>query len=988
MRRHWRTTIDAPLGAAPLFALLLATVIVVPAAPAAAVDAPDAASSDTPSDPAALAAQRQAEAYFEAKVRPLLAARCFECHGPEKQESSLRLDSRAGVFKGGDRGPAAVAGNPDDSHLVQAIRYGDEDLQMPPTAPLDAQEVAILETWVKSGLAWPDAPSGVSAAWKTHWAFQPVVRPALPDTANADWARNSVDRFVLARLEAAGLAPSPEADRRTLIRRLAYDLVGLPPTPEEVAAFEADPAPDSYERLVDRLLASPAYGERWGRYWLDVARYADNKGYVFFEEKTYPWSYTYRDWVIESLNADLPYDRFVLEQLAADQLDADSPYTDSPSAGEAGTPSNPRDLRAMGFLTIGGHFMNNTHDIVDDRIDVIARGLMGLTVTCARCHDHKYDPIPTADYYSLYGVLRSSYEPLVPPLCEPAPDTEEQKKYQEELDAAQKKLAEFVQGKHAELVGGARARAGEYLAAAHAAQSAPSTDGFMLLTDTGELNPVMIVRWQLYLEGTAGHGDPVWEPWHALEALKDDEFASAAASVLRQLQTLGTLPVSQEGNPQPAGGDGPSPAGQPINPLALAALTEPPLESMNDVAHRYGELLASIDQKWKAALEQATASGNPPPTALDDPAEEQLRHVLYGPEAPPDVPVEMGWGFLDLLPDRPSQQEFEKRLKEVEACLVKGPPRAMVLLDRPQPYNPRIFLRGNASRPGEPVPRQFPAVVDPDRKPFQHGSGRLELARAVVDPANPLTGRVIVNRLWQQHFGDGLVRTPGDFGLRSEPPSHPALLDYLADSLVEGGWSLKKMHRRMVLSAAYRQMSVDRPECLEADPENRFLWKMNRRRLQFEALRDTLLAASGSLDSRMGGPPVQEFGDAFSSRRTVYAFIDRMDLPPILSTFDFPIPVATSPQRDTTTVPPQALYLMNHPFVLEAATRLIHRPDVSSLTDKHERIDRLYRIVLGRPPTAHDTELADEFLGPELDDQAWSLLAHVLLLTNEMAFVD
>jgi hypothetical protein len=279
-------------------------------------------------------------------------------------------------------------------------------------------------------------------------------------------------------------------------------------------------------------------------------------------------------------------------------------------------------------------------------------------------------------------------------------------------------------------------------------------------------------------------------------------------------------------------------------------------------------------------------------------------------------------------------------------------------------------------------------VLAPDRKPFEHGSGRLELARAIVDPENPLTTRAIVNRLWMHHFGQALVRTPGDFGLRSEPPSHPELLDYLAGSLVDCGWSLKSMHRLVVLSAAYRQESVDRPDCLAVDPENRLVWKMNRRRLQFEALRDTLLAASGSLDSRMGGPPVQALGDGFTPRRTVYAFIDRMDLPPILSTFDFPVPVTTSAQRDATTVPPQALYLMNHPFVLEAATRLMQRADVSSLTDPRDRIERLYQIILGRPPTERDFELAQDFLGPEPDDPAWSLLAHALLLTNEMAFVD
>ena len=890
--------------------------------------------------------------FFEKQVRPLLAANCLSCHGPQTQEGGLRLDTREAVLKGGDSGPAAIAGNAKESRLVQAIRR-EADLQMPPNGTLRPEVVAALTRWVELGLPWPEGvPVKAGDAWKVHWAFQPVAKRAIPDVAGGE---GPLDKFVIAKLQESKLAPSPQADKRTLIRRAYFDLLGFPPTFEEVAEFEQDASADAWPRLVDRLLASPRYGERWGRHWLDVARYADNKGYVFFEEKNYPWAYTYRDYVIRSLNEDRPFDRFIVEQLAADQLEL----------GE-----DKRPLTAMGFLTLGPHYMGNVHDILDDRIDVVTRGLMGLTVTCARCHDHKYDPIPTADYYSLYGILRSSREPLVLPEFTPPPtEGEDYPKFTFELARRQQKLDAFVQEKHAAIVAGARTRGAEYLLAADAARKKPAVEDFMLLTDPGELNPAMIVRWQNYLEKTKGSPHPVWQPWHALAELPPEQFSEKAPPILALL-------AKESG---------------PLNPLVMKGLAEKPLTSLNDVAAVYGEVLKNVDAKWKGQLKQASEKQLPPPTRLADIAEEELRQELYAEGVPANIPLLFGWGFLTLLPDRASQGVYQGLLKEVESWLMTAPaapPRAMVLLDDEEPFEPRIFLRGNPYRPGSAVPRQFVAVASQDRKPFTQGSGRLEMAKAIVDPANPLTARVLVNRAWLWHFGAGLVRTPSDFGLRSDPPSHPELLDYLASDLVAGGWSLKKLHRQILNSATWQQASLDRPEGSAADPENLLLWKTNRQRLDFETTRDSLIAITGQLDSRLGGKSEDLLGGNFIPRRTMYSFIDRQDLPGIFSVFDFPSPNASSPQRDLTTVSPQALYLMNGPFVKQIAGRVLSRSDVASRPEKTERIDRIYQVILQRPPDESERKLAHSFLGPSPSAKEFEEFIQALLMSNEFIFVD
>jgi hypothetical protein len=795
--------------------------------------------------------------------------------------------------------------------------------------------------------------SGAPAAdeGSRHWAFQPVRRPALPAVRDGAWPRTSVDRFILARLEEKGLTPSPPADRRTLIRRATFDLTGLPPTPEEVAAFEADPSPDAYERLIDRLLASPHYGERWGRFWLDVARFADTKGYVFFEEANFPWAWTYRDYVIRAFNDDLPYDRFLLEQLAADRL---------PPGGDR------RPLTALGFLTLGGRFMNNAHDIIDDRIDVVTRGLLGLTVGCARCHDHKYDPIPMRDYYALYGVFASCAEPTVPPLFADPPDTKEYAAFAKELQAREAKLTEFVRAKHDELVKSAKVRVAEYLLAAHVQRDQPTTEEFMLIADGADLNPTMIARYQKYLERTRKGRSPVWAAWHALADLPEKDFAANAPTICAELLT------------------------KPGNALVAGAFAARPPKTLAEAAQRYGDLLNGAEAAWQERLREAAGAKRPAPTALADPALEELRQAFHAPDAPANVAL-LPYGDLSLLPDRPSQAKLQELKKAVEQWRATGPgapPRAMVLADLPTPYEPHVFRRGNPNNPGEAVPRQFLEVLSGEgRKPFTDGSGRLELARAIASKGNPLTVRVMVNRLWLHHFGRGLVTTPSDFGLRSDPPSHPELLDHLATAFVEGGWSVKAMHRLIMNSAAYRQRGDDRAECRRIDPENVLLWRMVPRRLDFEATRDALLAVSGRLARTVGGPSVGDLTSPAATRRTLYGHLDRLNVPGLYRTFDFPSPDATSPQRDATTVAPQALFLMNHPFSIECARRLVRRPDVAAEKDIAAKVTRLYRLLYGRVPRSEELQLAGEYLGAG-DDVTWERYAQALLISNEFVYID
>ncbi|HET6424583.1 MAG TPA: PSD1 and planctomycete cytochrome C domain-containing protein, partial [Planctomycetaceae bacterium] len=790
--------------------------------------------------------------FFEKRVRPLLVEKCLSCHGEKKQEGNLRLDSHAALLKGNESGPALVVGKPEASRLIKVLAYSNDDIQMPPAGKLKAEEIATLTEWVQRGGVFP--ASDKSSTTPTvdvakHWAFQPISRPVVPTVKDAPQARTEIDSFILAALEAKGLKLAPPADRPTLLRRLSFDLHGLPPTYADAQAFAANDRPDAVERMVDQLLASPRMGERWSRYWLDIARYADTKGYVFTEEPRYPYAYTYRDYVIAAFNEDKPYDQFIKEQLAADQLNLGDDQTD---------------LAAMGFLTLGRRFLNNINDITDDRIDVVTRGLMGLTVSCARCHDHKFDPIPTADYYSLYGVFQSSHEPPNLPTIGPSQQRAEYEKFAAELAVREKALADYEQQAAERISAECRTKVTSYLELI-ARPTAESPAAAARTFVNGDPRPGVIKRWQDYLKERAKQPDAVFGPWHHAAKAADGDVAATIIEWVHQAQQPGKF---EDGADR-------------VNRRVRQTLLEEMPTTLVEIARTYGGLLSEVNREWLAYK-----AANPAATALPDAADEELRQVLYAEGTPTVLKVEDAKKIFNR-DDRNKQRDLAKKIETLKATSPGAPPRAMVMNDNAQPAQPHIFIRGNQGRPGPAVPRQFLAVAaGSERKPFQRGSGRLELAEAIVSPTNPLTARVIVNRVWQHHFGKGLVRSHGDFGIRGEAPTHPELLDYLAQRFIASGWSLKWLHRQILLSAVYQQSSRDYAAARAIDPENRLLWKMPRERLELEAMRDAWLAVSGRLDEALYGRPYDSIVDANSRRRTVYGLVNRNDLPNMFRAFD------------------------------------------------------------------------------------------------------
>ncbi len=863
--------------------------------------------------------------FFESKVRPILADSCYKCHSVEagKSKGDLFLDSRDASRKGGVTGAAVVPGKVDESLLIQAIRYKDEDLQMPPPdegGKLSDEKVAILEAWVKMGAPDPRVggkahPMDMATARK-HWAFQPVAKPVAPTPKAKSQVATPVDAFVLAKLEEKKLGLTPAADKRTLLRRMTYDLTGLPPTPAEMDAFLKDQAPEAYARVVERLLASPRYGERWGRFWLDVARFADTKGYLAGNvERRYPFSHTYRDYVIRAFNEDKPFDRFVVEQLAADHLT----LGDDKSA-----------LAALGFLTLGRRFLNNQNDIIDDRIDVVTRGLMGFTVTCARCHDHKFDPIPTKDYYSLHGVFASSEEPAEKPLLGPLVESPEYRDFtrkQAEIEAKIKARQEEEVDKFLET---ARGKTGDYLLAVHDVVNKKAEEKLELFTGSRKLNVEIFKRWQTLLgdKEKLQQAAPVLGPWQALAALPKESFAEQAKAAIASWKAEGSS----------------------VNPLLAAAFAkgEKPVASLKEVAAIYNEVFVAANKKDSAAesepLRQLVSAAGAPPMLERDNIAEMVRRETNNKTAP-----------------------LKRDLEALNWTEPGAPLRAMALVDKAKPANTRVFLRGNQANRGPEAPRRFLEVLSGEnRKEFEKGSGRLELAEAIVDPKNPLTARVLVNRVWGWHFGEALVRTPSDFGVRTEAPVQGELLDWLAASFVESGWSMKALHRWIVLSSTYRQGSAENAAASAVDPDNRLVHRFNRRRLELEAMRDTLLAVSGSLDLKAGGLPDDLTKEPFTHRRTVYGYIDRQNLPGMFRTFDYPNPDVSSSGRFATTVPQQALFLLNSPFAIEQARAVLARPEVARETTPAQRIRTLYRTLYQREPDKDELALAEKFVsGPQ-----------------------
>ena len=921
--------------------------------------------------------------FFEKQVRPLFAQHCNECHGAKKQEAALRLDTQAGFQKGSDSGAVFTPGNVDGSRLARVLSYVDGETQMPPKGKLPDEQIAIIRKWLEMGAPWPAEAAAIdpAAAAKNHWAFQSVKRPEIPigmtvpsvSDANAAHSvlQTPVDAFIAAALSEKKLHFSEPASRYDFVRRATFDLWGIPPTLEQVRDFEADSSSDASERLVDRLLASPLYGQRWGRHWLDIARYADSKGYVFTAEPRYPYSYTYRDYVVDAFNSDTPFSQFVVEQLAADLV-----VSAEKGPNAINESQDPR-LAALGFLTVGRRYLNNQNDIIDDRIDVVSRGLLGLTVGCARCHDHKFDPVPTADYYSLYGIFSSTFEPDDLPVIGLPNDMAAYRAFQTELANREAAVLKYEHESIPKLAHEIRAVAGDSLQ--QIAKQLPAWAQVpVAFKGTNEPRGPIVQRWRDLLNRTASQPHFVLGAWHLLSKVeKPEEFPTAVAKLIESWS-----------NGEEAAR---------INPLIRQAIIDQQPKTLIDLARLYGNLFDDIRRQWDE-LQKST----PEAKQLPDVAAEQIRLTLYEEGSPTNLTLEearpaFGRDILDQITN------LKRNVDALKVTSPGAPPRAMIVRDG-QIHEPVIFVRGNPGRHGKAVPRQFLEVASgSDRKPFVQGSGRRELAEAIVEPRNPLTSRVIVNRIWQHHFGTGLVASPSDFGLRGLPPSHPQLLDWLAAETAgidipathpasPNRWSLKRLHRLIMNSSVYRQSSREDSVARGIDPENRLLWRMPRQRLDFEAMRDSLLAVSGQLDDRIGGQPFDGVMGPATTRRTIYALVNRNDLPGIFRAFDFADIDASASERPQTTVPQQSLFAMNSPFIQQQSRRLAAEC-VNAASNDPERLEHLYQRALSRSPTADERNVALQFLQSAQTTESeklspWDRLAQVLLMTNEFLFVD
>ncbi len=916
----------------------------------AAADAP-AASEPTP---------EQLE-FFEKKIRPVFADMCYKCHSTEagKSKGGLLLDSRAEILKGGETGPALVAGDPEKSLLIKAIRGDDKDMWMPPKGEkLKPEQIADVAAWIKMGAPMPKAGAQLTKIQqmieqaKDHWAFQPVKAPVPPKVKND---QNAIDGFILAGMKSKNLKLAKEADKRTLIRRAYFDLTGLPPSNDEIAAFVADKSKDAYEKLIDKLLASPQYGERWGRHWLDVARYADTMGAIFGGDDNYAYAYSYRDYVVRAFNDDMPYDRFVQEQLAGDFL----------CQGDDNRP-----LAAMGYLTVGRRKDRSVDDeVYDDRIDTIARGLMGMTVACARCHDHKLEPIPSKDYYGLYAILRSSKEPEVYPEMKPVPETPEYQAFIQERDKLRKAFVEAVSKEAEKAVDEEMKRAGEYLLAVYEGKNEKPTSQNKVaenILKPRKLHDMLYMIWVDRQQKWFTANVPVFGLWSDVAKLKENELAQIPDLVKKHSEDAKT------------------------NPRLAQLLKEAPPKDIKEVAALYGKLFNEVfDATSKLGQEALTASRAPQDgdaalsikelenavnkrvlaalagATLSDANLENVRKTLAANDAPTNEKPEHFRDRRVFTDDQiKALDAASKPYKELETKHAGAPPRAMALKDG-DIYDGKVFLRGNPNTQGEPAPRKFLTVLSkPDAEAFpKKQSGRLELAKAIASKDNPLTARVFVNRVWAWHFGEGIVRTPSDFGFRGEKPTHPELLDYLTDQFVSGDWSTKKLHKLIMMSATYRQSSVVAPEVVKADPENKLWARMNGRVLEFEAFRDAQLSVAGRLTEKKGGRAVDlTKNDANSLVRSLYGSVDRKLLPNLYRSFDFPDPNFSAARRSRSALTPQALFLLNSGFEVDNARALAEKVRAAKDPSEADGIKRLYRLVLQRDPNEKELKRSLAFL--------------------------
>jgi uncharacterized protein DUF1553/uncharacterized protein DUF1549/cytochrome c len=875
--------------------------------------------------------------FFEGKIRPIFSNKCYKCHSAQegKSKGGLTLDTAEGLLKGGETGPGIVAGDPGKSLLIKAISYTDKELQMPPNkenmGKLADAEIAALTEWVKMGAPDPRKGkagklSGLTGKARGNWSYQPVKKPELPAIKNRTWCVTPVDAFILAKLEERNMVPSRDADKETLIRRAYFDLIGIPPSPREVVDFVSDTSPNAFVKIVDRLLASPHYGERWGRYWLDTARYADTiggEGNARRQDYRYPDAWTYRDYVINAFNDDKPYDQFIMEQLAADKLRE--------------TQTDPMRLAALGFLTVGERFQNQ-NDVIDDRINVVSKGFLAMTVTCARCHDHMFDPIPTKDYYALHGVFASTIEPDEKPIIH-KPDPALLAEFQKKMAGLEQDNRDIYYRALTSLFTDFEEKAAAYLKASVSGER--TGKGMMAAAGGVKIDQ----QYTQALRGRLRPNDPVLGPFKQFAEITDEQFPAKGPALAAQVA-----------------------ANTKINPLVAAAFKNTSPASLEDVAAIYGKLFAGIESQMKAFM-AASAQATSGPVTGYQPA--QLDLIQTPLKVQPAMEIATTEKLRKVINQWPQQLHDRAgflfaKINELELTNPGAPARAMVVADAPRPHDSPVFIRGQAGQPGELVPRHFlEALSNGAPQPFKDGSGRYELAKCIASKDNPLTARVMVNRIWMHHFGEGFVRTPDDLGNQAEKPTHPELLDWLSSYFMETGWSIKKMHRLIMLSRAYQESSYDIPAYAQIDPENRLLWRANIRRLDFEAVRDSLLVFGGRLDATVGGHPVNLTEEPYSFRRSVYGYIDRGNVPELMSHFDFGDPNMPNSKRTATVVPQQALFLMNSPMVIDIARRTVARPEMNNARNEIDRIMMLYRILFQRTPNQDEIKAGREFLFQE-----------------------
>ena len=1032
-----------------------------------ALAAPSGRAAD-PAKPGLLldaAPSSEQSAFFESKIRPLLSRSCFSCHGDQQQRGHLRLDSKGGLMKGGARGAVIVPGDVEKSRLLSAVRY-EGALKMPPSGMLRPDEIAALTAWVKMGAPWPDGvPQTGSAkgqaldikiteAQKNFWSFRPVVKPALPPVKNAAWCISPIDRFVLAKLEAKGLKPAPSADRRTLIRRVTFDLIGLPPTPDEVEAFVNDKSPNAWQKLVDRLLASPHYGERWGRHWLDLVRYADSNG--LDENVAFANAFRYRDYVVRAFNQDEPYNTFVCEQLAGDLM---------PGGDE--TQRDDR-ITATGFLTLGPKLLAEPDkpkmvmDIVDEQIEVTSKAFLGLTVTCARCHNHKFDPIPTKDYYALAGIFKStktmaSLNTVAMWEERPLPSKKsdaEVAAYQDQIREAQEKIDKATAAANAALVAQLRADAGKYLQGSWdlLLQGEP-----VLVGDTPaktgdprriEIKAVDFVRGDTgrdmdhfgkdlgIILNVGGSNKVEWDVNAPAAGLYQIEVRYASAEVRPVRLLLNGKVVKEDAAAQNTGSFFPNGQkweyvgvydfkagtnvlrmeGGGVIPHISRFLIVParnrangvPARTVDQIAAEYGIEPAFLRHVARFARDLHADPKTLAPVDREDAAKRFADRVTL-----PDKSEK-------FYPDAVKKQvaRMEKTLADLKANETR-PPTVMAVQDA-KGENCKVHIRGDTQNLGDEVPRHFLTVLGGDSIVVndEKRSGRLELAQWITRPDHPLTSRVEVNRIWQDHFGAGLVQTPDNWGFLGLKPTNPELLDWLAAAFVEQGWSIKKMHRLILNSNTYRMGTAPDRKTEEiaskSDPDNTLLWKMPRRRLEAEPFRDALLFVSGKLDFTIGGSLLltknhdyvtnDQSGNAANynaPRRSLYLPIIRNALFDMFQAFDYGDPSMVNAKRGTTTVAPQALYVMNSPFVISLARSfavdVLGKPAMKDT----ERLDLAYRRAYGRPAStaelqkglgyinAYSAHLPASVTDPaRRREQSLTSLCQLLFASNEFIYVN